>query len=72
LQRYITTFPNLILTNFFEFRLYRNGTIIDKVSIARPYVLHKLQTVPPLENEKEFENLLEKYFSFSFPKITTA
>ncbi len=72
LQRYITTFPNLILTNFFEFRLYRNGTLVDKVSIARPYVLHKLRTVPPVENKTDFENLLEKYLSFSFPKITTA
>ena len=26
LKRYLHTFPNLILTNFFEFRLYRNGT----------------------------------------------
>ena len=25
LTRYRATFPNLILTNFFEFRLYRNG-----------------------------------------------
>ena len=25
LKRYRHTFPNLILTNFFEFRLYRNG-----------------------------------------------
>src|SRR5450830_994033 len=25
LQRYRKIFPNLILTNFFEFRLYRNG-----------------------------------------------
>ena len=24
LKRYITTFPNLILTNFYEFRLFRN------------------------------------------------
>ncbi len=26
LKRYLHTFPNLILTNFFEFRLYRDGT----------------------------------------------
>ena len=33
LQRYLSTFPNLILTNFLEFRLYRNGrTCIDTVS----------------------------------------
>ncbi len=31
LQRYLKTFPNLILTNFFEFRLYRGGRCIEKV-----------------------------------------
>ncbi|MDI6728864.1 MAG: hypothetical protein QMD44_08085, partial [Thermodesulfovibrionales bacterium] len=33
LKRYLHTFPNLLLTNFFEFRLYRNGALIDKVFI---------------------------------------
>ena len=27
LKRYLHIFPNLILTNFFEFRLYRNGNL---------------------------------------------
>ena len=31
LKRYLHTFPNLILTNFLEFRLYRNGLMTDKV-----------------------------------------
>jgi hypothetical protein len=64
LQRYLHTFPNLILTNFLEFRLYRNGTLIDKVMIGRPFVLHQLQTVPPVEHEAEFLTLLEKFFCF--------
>ncbi|RKX17537.1 MAG: DNA methyltransferase, partial [Candidatus Zixiibacteriota bacterium] len=72
LNRYRNTFPNLILTNFFEFRLYRNGSLIDKVSIARPFIIHKLKTIPPVEKESEFLNLLEKYFSFSLPKIYDA
>jgi len=72
LQCYIKTFPNLILTNFFQFRLYREGNLIDKVSIARPFVLRMLRTIPPVGKEKEFKNLLEKFFSFSFPKITSA
>src|SRR4030066_78611 len=49
LQRYRHTFPNLILTNFFEFRLYRNGQLVDKVSIGRPFLLNQLKAVPPLE-----------------------
>jgi type I restriction-modification system DNA methylase subunit len=72
LKRYLKTFPNLILTNFFEFRLYREGHLIDKVQIARPYVIHKLGTIPPVEKEQEFYNLLERFFAFSLPKTFTA
>jgi len=35
LQRYRSTFPNLILTNFLEFRLYRNGERVDTVLAGR-------------------------------------
>jgi len=72
LKRYLKTFPNLILTNFFEFRLYCDGHLIDKVQIARPYVIHKLGTIPPIEKEQEFYNLIERFFSFSLPKTFTA
>src|SRR4030043_1755608 len=72
LKRYLKTFPNLILTNFFEFRLYRDGHLIDKVQIARPYVIHKLGTIPPVEKEQDFYNLLERFFAFSLPKTFTA
>ena len=72
LKRYLHIFPNLILTNFFEFRLYRNGALIDKVSIARPFILHKLKTIPSVENETDFLKLLEKFFSFSLPKVYDA
>jgi len=72
LKRYLHIFPNLLLTNFFEFRLYRNGVLIDKVLTGRPYVIHKLKTVPPVEKETEFLKLLEKFFSFSLPKVYDA
>ncbi|MEW6676115.1 MAG: N-6 DNA methylase, partial [Nitrospirota bacterium] len=72
LKRYRHIFPNLILTNFFEFRLYRNGDLMDKVLIGRPYVVHKLKTIPPIEKESEFLKLLEKFFSFSLPKVYDA
>ncbi|MBM4146065.1 MAG: DNA methyltransferase [Nitrospira sp.] len=72
LKRYLHTFPNVILTNFFEFRLYRNGVRTDKVLIGRPYVVHKLKTTPPAEKEPEFLQLLEKFFSFSLPKVYDA
>ena len=72
LKRYLHIFPNLILTNFFEFRLYRNGTLVDKVSIAKPFILHKLKAVPLVENESEFIELLQKFFVFSLPKVYDA
>src|SRR3990167_2702646 len=72
LKRYLKTFPNLILTNFVEFRLYRNGDLIDKVRIGRPFIMHTLKTVPPVENEPDFFKLLEKFFSFSLPKFYDA
>lgn len=72
LKRYLNTFPNLILTNFFEFRLYRNGSLIDRVQIGRPFIVHKLKTIPPVEKEPEFLNLLERFFSFSLPKVYDA
>lgn len=72
LQRYRTTFPNLILTNFYEFRLYRNGELVDNVQIARQFIAKRLQTIPPVENEEKFVSLLEKFFSFSLPNVLTA
>jgi hypothetical protein len=72
LKRYLKIFPNVILTNFFEFRLYRNGELLDQVFIARPFIIQKLKTIPPVEKEKEFLALLEKFFSFNLPSITRA
>ncbi|MFZ2052910.1 MAG: N-6 DNA methylase, partial [Candidatus Aminicenantales bacterium] len=72
LKRYLHTFPNIILTNFFEFRLYRNGALTDSVQIARPFIVHKLKTIPPAENESEFSTLLDKFLSFSLPKVYEA
>ncbi len=72
LQRYLNTFPNIILTNFYEFRLYRDGELIAKTSIGRSKIARKLQTAPPAENEKELNDLLNLFFSFSLPKINNA
>ena len=72
LKRYRQTFPNLILTNFFEFRLYRDGELVDTVQIARPLISTKLETLPPLEKADEFVELLEKFFAFSLPKSYSA
>lgn len=72
LVRYLSTFPNLILTNFTEFRLFRNGERVEKISIARPFVIKKLSTVPPLENEDKLFELFERFLDFSLPQTYTA
>ena len=72
LKRYRHTFPNVILTNFYEFRLYRDGELIKTSSIARPIIAKKLNIAPPLENEDKFIDLLNTFFSFSLPQVRTA
>lgn len=72
LKRYYSTFPNVILTNFYEFRLYREGRKISHVMIGRPVIAQKLQTTPPVENVQQFEQLFDLFFSFSQPAVKTA
>jgi len=72
IERYKSTFKNFMLTNFFEFRLYREGVYVDRSRIADPMAIYTLKGTPSIESEAEFESLLEKFFSFSFPSITSA
>jgi hypothetical protein len=72
LKRYLTTFPNLILTDFYEFRLYRNGQLVDQVLLARHFIPTRLRQIPPAERTEDFFALLEKFFQFSLPEIFTA
>ncbi|MBC7194974.1 MAG: DNA methyltransferase, partial [Caldisericia bacterium] len=68
LRRYRDAFPNLILTNLFEFRLYRDGKLIDKVEIGRPFDVFQLKKIYVNNKTKEnFYQLLDKFFSFSIP-----
>jgi predicted helicase len=71
LERYLTTFPNVILTNYTEFRLYRDGQLIEKVLMAQPLTLKHLKKAP-LQNEEELNKLLERFLSFSLPKSYNA
>ena len=72
LERYCSTFPNVILTNFYEFRLYRDGQRIAQVMIGRPIIAKRLQIAPPVENIDKFKELFDLFFSFSLPKVQTA
>ena len=72
LERYRSTFPNLILTNFLEFRLYRNGNLERSVLAAQPFVLNTLQTTPALEKPGELQGLFEHFLDFVLPQTFTA
>jgi hypothetical protein len=70
LKRYLSTFPNLILTNFYEFRLYQYGEFVSSVTIAPAVNAINLDKTPPLQNAEEFSQLLSRYFAFSLPAIS--
>ncbi len=70
LRRYLATFPNLILTNFYEFRLYQHGILVDSVTIASPINATQMSVTPPVSHVDELSALLDRYFSFSLPAIT--
>ncbi len=72
LERYCSTFPNVILTNFFEFRLYRDGERITQAMVGRPIIAKRLHTAPPVENVNQFKKLFDLFFSFSQPKVRNA
>jgi predicted helicase len=72
LERYLNTFPNLILTDFYEFRLYRDGIEIVRATIGRHFTAKKLKTTPQLENIEAFTKLANQFFGFKLPKAFTA
>jgi len=72
LQRYRATFSNLILTDFYEFRLYRNGVMLQHAQLARPLIAKTLKTKPPIEQVRELMDLFKNFFSFVLPPSFTA
>ena len=72
LRRYRETFPNLILTNFFEFRLYRNGEFVQRALAARPGTLTRIGATPPAEDTEGMGELLDSFFSYSLPRLVSA
>ncbi|GAV31066.1 MAG: N-6 DNA methylase [Coriobacteriia bacterium] len=72
LQRYLHTFPNLILTDFYEFRLYRQGVPIERAVLDRPFNAQTVKTKPPAEQVEALIHLLETFFSFALPPTLTS
>ncbi len=69
LKRYRDSLPNLILTNFLEFRVYRFGHLVNKVEVGRQFTLQSLKAPPSPEKLDASFELLENFFSFSTPEI---
>lgn len=72
LKRYCAAFPNVILTNFLEFRLYRSGQLM-----GQPVIIASLQALQagmnvPFQHEEQFRELVERFFDFQLPRIYTA
>ena len=72
LQRYLHTFPNVILTDFYEFRLYRNGVLLERALLARPLIAQRLKAKPPAGQVEALRHLFETFFSFALPPSLTA
>lgn len=68
IERY-KTLPNLILTNFVDFILFRDGQKVKEVRITQPVTLKLKKPVP--QKIDELNELLTIFFDFSIPKITT-
>ncbi|MBN1761487.1 MAG: N-6 DNA methylase [Methanomicrobia archaeon] len=71
IQRYRDALPNLILTNFVEFRRYRNGAFIEQVDLCSPTALQGVKPPVP-ENVDAFFEFIERFCSFSVPEIQSA
>ncbi|HVG06084.1 MAG TPA: type ISP restriction/modification enzyme [Thermoanaerobaculia bacterium] len=68
-QRYRQTFPNLILTNFRELRLYRNGLPVSRVTIAGSWPPRlSLGERESSRREAELSALLKRFLGFERPQ----
>ncbi|MCX7765070.1 MAG: N-6 DNA methylase, partial [Bacteroidia bacterium] len=64
LKRYLETFPNLILTDFYEFRLYREGKLLKQVVLADAVIAQRVKELPPARGAKECDELLTQFLSY--------
>ena len=66
LRRYRATFPNVVLTDFLTFILYRDGVEVARAHLARPEPLF-LGRTPPLEDAAGFFDLARRFFDYALP-----
>lgn len=63
LKRYRESLPNIILTNFIDFQLFRNGELIKEVALPNPSAIVKMNLVVPPSYLKNLITLLEEFLS---------
>lgn len=78
IKRYQEKLPNFILTNYYDFWLWRRDSLdetkgqwIKKVRIGQPKLLELRHPIIP-QNENDFFDLLKAFFSFYIPERKTA
>ncbi len=73
MRRYNATFPNVMLTNFVEFRTFRNGMRTDAVLLGRPEILGMDRTPPLIPDAVDaFRHMTEYFFAFNVPGINNS
>ena len=68
-DRYKSSLPNLIFTDYLDFRLYREGKFVASVRIAE-IVNGKISAIP--EKFTEFENLIKEFSTYVGQTIRSA
>lgn len=71
-RRYREVFPNFILTNFLEFRLYRNGERVGSAMLARSLDLVRARLRLTTQTITELWTLLDCFLNFSLPQVLNA
>ncbi|GAK59089.1 adenine specific DNA methyltransferase [Candidatus Vecturithrix granuli] len=69
MQRYAASLENLILTDYLEFRLYRQGKFVTAVALAD---LKNGDLRPLSQNWQSFEHLMLEFCAYSGQTITSA
>ena len=67
IKQYKKVYPNFILTNFLEFRIFRFGECEQSVFVGRQLILLGLRAKPSPENEEKCLELFRRYASYTYP-----
>jgi hypothetical protein len=69
---YRRTYPNLILTDFFSFVLFRNGKKIESATISNKNSLMMTGKVPKIKDSQNVEDLIDLFLDYAAPESCTA